>query len=333
MSVRSEAIAAVAVLSAVALVMALFATDQPSWASEGGTRVARSFPFAVDAPVNTAVGSGAIFESATDTSTKVFLEGSPELNSRTWSVSVVEASADDPLAEIVHPTTGEIQTTARIPAGAATSPPSKAEGGDSWFAAIQPDGRTVVECYGMMRVNGSRWKSRYVVSNDLHGSGIEGGTRASGTSLLMGLIRQADIDRGEISHALTLSIPNSMLRPGFVWPARNQDNDADESYSGPIPMGSMFAIPSGIDVGALGLDADGIMLAKALQNYGAYVLARSNTNALYAELAADPQRVANLQAAWRNVLFGLMRRVTNSSAENVAGGGVRRQPPLDGLAE
>ena len=60
-----------------------------------------------------------------------------------------------------------------------------------------------------------------------------------------------------------------------MWPATEQDWDSPWTYSGTIPMGSYVAIPGGVDLGSLGLSPQGLMLAQAYQDYGAYVTDRS----------------------------------------------------------
>ena len=117
-----------------------------------------------------------------------------------------------------------------------------------------------------------------------------------------------------------------MLKPGQVWPARLQDSNAATAYKGPIPMGTMMGIPPSVDLSKLGLSAEGMALGKALQDYGAHVLVRSSTVALFAEPASDSVAVYRMRADWKAKLFPLMRVVTNNTATNVAGGGTRRQP-------
>jgi len=57
-----------------------------------------------------------------------------------------------------------------------------------------------------------------------------------------------------------------------VWPATNVDG-VFGAYSGNIPMGSLWVIPSGVDLNSLGLSSpEAIAYAKAIQQYGAYVV-------------------------------------------------------------
>jgi len=85
-----------------------------------------------------------------------------------------------------------------------------------------------------------------------------------------------------------------------------------------------------VNLDTLGLSTEGRALAWTLQNYGAHVLLRSSTVALYAETEAEakhPTKVANLRSAWAT-LRPYMQVVTNNTADNVAGGGVPLAPAL-----
>lgn len=65
---------------------------------------------------------------------------------------------------------------------------------------------------------------------------------------------------------------------GYRWPAAAKDGFAGYSgkYAGPIWMGSRFCIPSNVDINSLGLNWAQFAIARALQDYGAYVLDANN---------------------------------------------------------
>lgn len=59
---------------------------------------------------------------------------------------------------------------------------------------------------------------------------------------------------------------------GRVWPATNVDNTAG-SYTGSIPMGSLWTLPPALDVATIGLTTpEAVACARAVQRYGAYVV-------------------------------------------------------------
>jgi hypothetical protein len=111
-----------------------------------------------------------------------------------------------------------------------------------------------------------------------------------------------------------------------VWPATQQDGDHATSYTGEVPMGTLFAIPSSVDITRLGLSTtQGLALAQALQNYGAYVVDRAGSNVLYCELSCDATAYEALRVAWRT-LMPQVRAVTNNTEATPGGGGTPRVP-------
>jgi hypothetical protein len=90
-------------------------------------------------------------------------------------------------------------------------------------------------------------------------------------------------------------------------------------------MGTLAAIPPSVDVERLGLTPAGLAAARALQDYGAYVVDRSGCVCLYAEPSAPAAAVSGLR---RDVarLRSLLRVVTNNGPASVGGPGPRRAP-------
>ena len=119
-----------------------------------------------------------------------------------------------------------------------------------------------------------------------------GSQGATGLPASGGLIRRGEFSAGEIRHALKLSIPvgelygrNRKLNPaGFVWPANGIDSYADVNgggYCGDpdgragtnryIYSGSQYVLDPIFDMASL-RSAPGLIIAKALRDYGAYVV-------------------------------------------------------------
>jgi hypothetical protein len=83
------------------------------------------------------------------------------------------------------------------------------------------------------------------------------------------------------------------MAKGWVWPADGEDEGAvEQSYAGAIHMGQLVTIPTRVDLSLLGLSPVGMMIAKALQRYGAYVVDSGGAVALYAEPGLESQVVA-----------------------------------------
>jgi len=279
-------------------------------------------PFLSAAFSNTAVGTGLTTDPDSVKNDALQLQQA-YINSARWSVPVYEAAETDPLYTITD--RNSTTFTFRIPDNAVA-----AAGTDMHMSVTQPDRQINFEMFGAAKNTSGQWTAKYIVQGDLLSTGMTAGARASGVSHLHGIIRAEEVANLKIPHALALGIGNSQLQSGPVWPARNQDGDAATAYTGVIPMGSMFALPQTVNIDSLNLNPAGRALAWTLQNYGTYVLIRAGTTALYAEPDAEtqnPATIADMRAAWTQ-LRPLMEVVTNSGADNVAGGGERLQPPL-----
>jgi len=244
----------------------------------------------------------------------------PTINWERWSIAVAYAKTTDPKATL-EDTKSRKTYQIHIPKDA------KVTGGtDGHLSIIQPDGRWAYELYAATKVNDNKWTSTRVVKTDLFSDGLSDGARASSISHLIGLIRTHEVAEKKIPHVLALGLPDESLKDGFVWPARGQDT-SNNKYSGTVPMGSLFAIPPDVDLGKLGLSAEGLALGRALQDYGAYVLVRAGTAALFAEPNANNAAMNRMKSDYQNKLFSHLRPVTNNSSKNPGGGGTPRQPP------
>ena len=288
------------------------------------TRIAALDPWAVEAMSNTSVGSGAIYESATSTMTAALLTGTPQINRERWSIAIARAALTDPFVYLTDiGKTPNVVYKIYIPVGLEPT-----AGTDKHVGIIQPDGYTLYECYKYNKVDATHFTSTYVNVNDLRGDGLQRGSRASGISFLIGLIRTHEMANKKIPHTIAIGTPATMMLSGPVWPARLQDTQVGTNiYTGVIPMGTMFAIPPSVDLTKLGLSGEGLALGRALQDYGGHVLVQSSTVALFVEPDADYDATARMRSDYQTKLFPLLRRLVNNTATNVSGGGTRRVAP------
>jgi hypothetical protein len=120
-----------------------------------------------------------------------------------------------------------------------------------------------------------------------------------------------------------------MDQTGYVWPASEQDYDSPGSYSGAIPMGSYFAIPPDVNLATLGLNTpEGLILAKAAQDYGVYVTDRSGAQSFYVEDDDGPGHAFafavrggfSYSAHDPRVVFNALRVVTSNNYASPNGG-------------
>jgi hypothetical protein len=297
--------------------------------TDAATRRSSAWPFAVSSPWNRPIGTGARFESRNAARTANLLSASarPWVNAGRYSVPVWLAGSGSPLVTVRD---AGSRRTHQLRAPAAARP---AAGSDGHLTVVQPGGAAALELWRVNRQGTTSWTSGYAVRTDLRGSGFDGGVRASGASLLGGLIRAAELEAGVIRHALALAVPGGQLRQGPVWPATRQDNNAAGSYAGLNPMGTFVAIPPHVNVAALGLSPAGLAAARALQQYGAYVVDRAGAFTLFAQPMLEG--TARLAALRRDMtkLREQLRVVVNNGPGPVAGGGTALAPfapPLSG---
>jgi hypothetical protein len=119
------------------------------------------------------------------------------------------------------------------------------------------------------------------------------GATATGLPLMAGLIRDGELRRGRIDHALAFSLPEA--RAGlFARPASRTDGQTDSPHA--IPLGTRFRIGPGLDIDSLDLPRPTRVLARAVQRYGMIARDKSGAVSFYAE-APVPGRPANLNKA------------------------------------
>jgi len=94
----------------------------------------------------------------------------------------------------------------------------------------------------------------------------KGGSSVVGMLNPLSQIGIEEVRAGEINHALSFTIAHA--RKGFSWPAKAGDGDLDDADA---PMeGQWCRIDPKVDLDKLGLGPMTLMIAKAVQKYGAY---------------------------------------------------------------
>jgi hypothetical protein len=285
-------------------------TAPPTPAGRGSVA---TWPFQSRSPWNVPIAQSALYESSTSACSTSFHHisntggpGYAYLSAATDSHPVYAAKSTDPWATIFYnPTVAHssgVAAVIRIPTnavpGAASSPGST----DARIDVVEPGGRYVSEMWQAKKNSDGSWTVGSYKQNDLFGQGIlQGGVRAYGGSNLGGLIRhgelngnlrwptQAPLIEHAMTHAIALAIPKQWQTDSWVWPADSNDYDGRPNpvYQGVVPMGQFTALPASINITALGLKTmQGVELAFALQNYGAYLVDSSSNYSYYAEPAA-----------------------------------------------
>lgn len=139
----------------------------------------------------------------------------------------------------------------------------------------------------------SGWGASVAVSFDARGDGINHagtGVRATGISLLLGLIGYDEIKGGgPIRHALAWAFdkPSSLY---FTPPAAASDGKVNGGRATAIPAGARLQLDPALDLNTLGLSPAGRRLAEALQRYGLICVDTSGDSSVVAEALYGDRR-------------------------------------------
>jgi hypothetical protein len=185
--------------------------------------------------------------------------------------------------------------------------------------------------------------------DDIYADGITGAHGGSGLSALGGVIRYGEFTSGMIHHPMEIELwaKRYYYCCSPIWPATQVDGYAKSVYRGKIPYlapGALLALLPSFDSSTL-QTTPGKIVAKAFQDYGAYVVddtfwnawaltaedgPNGNTakefNSLYGyELNQNPSPDSPF---YRDIvtIFQSLYVVTNNSATTIGGGGKPRVP-------
>jgi hypothetical protein len=295
------------------------------------TRDPGVWPFSASSPWNAPLGAGAQFEQATDACTQDILAMpmGTSINSHAWSHPVYLAATTDPEVNL-YQSQKLVDPMIHCPAGAAPALPPPPNT-DAHLHIVDPAHTSLDEMWEASKVSDG-WTSQAWAKTDLLGPGVgQGGVRAYGGSAIGGLIRSGELT-GVIRHPLAFAIPQAQQKDSWVWPATINDGFAASGYTGHVPMGQLAGIPPGVDLCSLGLSPGGLVIARALQDYGAYVVDSAGDLAFYAQTQVEddplPGELAALAAARGDIakIVAQMRCVTNNAEATPGGGGAPRAP-------
>ncbi len=186
-------------------------------------------------------------------------------------------------------------------------------------AILMPDGVTLRQTQPLHVCGfGGTVTSQYTFPDDhlRQGDGIRGGHGGSGMSSLGGTLRLGElVPGGVIRHALKVNLfAHKYLQyrsgdptPGYRWPAVRADGYAAQpnhpcSYGGQVPeveMGALLALKPDFDLDRLHTEPARI-LARALMNYGAYVVDDTcwDVFAITTEWSPRGRVVEEFQSVW-----------------------------------
>ncbi len=226
---------------------------------------------------------------------------------------------------------------------------------NSGASILRTDGK-IIQTQPFAKCNTSYATSHYVWSADncvLTGECIAGAHGGSGMSTIGGTIRVGEFTAGAIRHAMKFNLWAryflSNTGNGYRWPALVADggyNDpnAFNYYGGSntaMKMGSLLALHKTANINTMGFEtAPGKILAKAFQDYGAYIVDNTGWNhcAIPTEVGPDGSvldEFRNLYGfdfhAWDNLdntawgrdikrIITNLYVVNNNSSTNIGGG-------------
>ncbi|MEM9068051.1 MAG: hypothetical protein AAGE52_06070 [Myxococcota bacterium] len=259
-------------------------------------------PFTPDSPWNTPIAVSATVHPESAALIAGLRDSAPGMgifvNIPQFSVPVYWVDGSTPLVEVVGAVTniGMPGTfMAPVPTGA------MAAGGDDRHLSVAR--RDTGDAWDMIgaRFEGGRWRADLASTSDLNGSGVRPpkngeqewfvshGARACGYPLLAGLIRVEEMEAGRIEHALVLGYPG--IRSRFYTPPAStaQATFPLISPDAGMPCGARVQLDPSVDVESLGLSPAGVVVARALQEYGAFVGDFSGAITIYADAHPDAQ--------------------------------------------
>lgn len=305
------------------------------------TRDPALWPFNAQSPWNMPLGSGAKFVPV---ETKYFGQsrGAGVAVDRN-SIPIYIGTLNDPNRVFYRSVRNESKQL-RLPVGAAPEP-----GDNRLLNFIDEHHFKVYELVGVeIETDGTIHLKANSYFNTIHRLGVYSdnkphGSRAYGGSSLGGIVRKGELIAG-IRHALGISVQASTLNanaPGgkpYVWPACYAPPGWETKYGqeGNLHLGSLLAIPPTVDLKKIGVGSSGpaFEIARALQDYGAYVIDHQddapNDLTFFVEPIAKNEVPKELSAQLALIIRNL-KLVTNNSETNVGGGGTpRRQlaPPF-----
>jgi len=203
--------------------------------------------------------------------------GTVNINTWAYSSPVYTADASTPVKQVAfnncqnktYPEPALLAQWSAVPIPANAAP---ADGTDAEMTVYQPSTDTLWEFWVARNSNGqwaACWGGR--MNNVSTSDGIfpfPYGTTATGLPFIGGQITAEELERGEIRHAIGISLVETEAATIFSWPAKRSDGVNPQNLPNRIPEGLRFRLDPAIDVDTLPMTTAGKIIAKAAQTYG-----------------------------------------------------------------
>jgi hypothetical protein len=268
------------------------------------TPTQRSTYFADSSPWNTPIGSASVRAKSANWMSSLYATiGGINVNQGAWTPGLFYADGSAPRKPILLPNGWKFEDVP-IPSNLAPS-------GDSDAHAVIIDmarGRAY-DFFGLVRSSTSPggWAASAGIVFRVDGSGFWNGdlgpwgARASSAALLGGLIVKSDVESNSIGHALACAAPKQLIESGWdgVSPVTTGDGSGP---AGSMPMGSRLQLDPSLDLSRLPLEPGELIIARALQQYGCYVVdSTGSALVLYAQNSKLlPGGVNPYPSSWSN---------------------------------
>ena len=215
------------------------------------------------------------------------------INSSQYSVPIYTASASQPTSSVwIDNYALNYQGNFRaVPIPADAQP---AAGTDHHMVVYQPSSDNYWEFWNTYQDVAGAWHagSAAEIASQSGSSGIVPmvvralfpspyGATATGLPLAGGLITPAELQSGQIDHAVAIAIPHPLMEWWWSWPAQRSDGDSADNCD--IPEGTRFRLPANVNVNGLGLSRTATIIARAVQKYGMVVRDKGGSVAFFAQ--------------------------------------------------
>ncbi len=127
------------------------------------------------------------------------------------------------------------------------------------------------------------------------------GVTAAGLLMAGGMISIEDVKRGEINHAMYLTVVEARRWETFSWPANRSDGQVDDPNV--VMQGQRLRLDPKLDLSRYDLTPVGLMVAKAAQKYGFVVSDKAGAVAVVTE-SGTPTKQATGTDPWPQLLGG-----------------------------
>lgn len=218
--------------------------------------------------------------------------GNVKINTTSYASPVYTAQADTPTTAVQFwdcqrkgtADPGLVKQWSEVPV---PSHAQQASGADAEMTIYQPSSDTIWE-FWVTRNQGGVWQACWGgrLQNASKSDGVFPayyGTTATGLPFLGGQITAEELQRGEIRHAIGISLVDVERWNIISWPAHRSDGYNPNNAPNRIAEGQRFRLDPAVNVDALSLHPVARIIAKAAQKYGFVVWDKAGSISLRAQ--------------------------------------------------